>query len=109
MPGSEKAAMLMLALGEDSTARLFALMDDDEIREISQTMANLGIVRSDLVERVFVEFLQHISSMGSLSGTYESTERLPGKVLGDERVNIIMEEIRGPAGRTMWDKLANVN
>ena len=109
MPGNEKAAMLMLALGEDSTAQLFAMMDDEEIREISQTMANLGIVRSDLVERVFVEFLQHISSMGSLSGTYESTERLLAKVLGDDRVNVIMEEIRGPAGRTMWDKLANVN
>ncbi|MCG8690591.1 MAG: flagellar motor switch protein FliG, partial [Minwuiales bacterium] len=27
----------------------------------------------------------------------------------DDRVEIIMEEIRGPAGRTMWDKLANVN
>ena len=63
MPGNEKAAMLMLALGEDSTAQLFAMMDDEEIREISQTMANLGIVRSDLVERVFVEFLQHITSV----------------------------------------------
>jgi len=26
-----------------------------------------------------------------------------------EKVSQIMEEIRGPAGRTMWDKLANVN
>jgi flagellar motor switch protein FliG len=31
------------------------------------------------------------------------------KVLGKDRVDNIMEEIRGPAGRTMWDKLANVN
>ncbi|HUC68775.1 MAG TPA: flagellar motor switch protein FliG, partial [Stellaceae bacterium] len=46
---------------------------------------------------------------GSLVGTYESTERLLVKVLGTERVNSIMEEIRGPAGRTMWDKLGNVN
>ena len=26
-----------------------------------------------------------------------------------DKVDSIMEEIRGPAGRTMWDKLANVN
>ena len=101
--------MLMLALGEEHTARLFTLMDDEEIKEISQTMANLGTVSSNIVERLFVEFAEHISATGSLVGTYESTERLLVKVLGSERVNQIMEEIRGPAGRTMWDKLGNVN
>jgi flagellar motor switch protein FliG len=29
--------------------------------------------------------------------------------MDQEKVNLIMEEIRGPAGRTMWDKLGNVN
>jgi len=109
LTGPEKAAILMLALGEEHTARLFSLMDDEEIKEISQTMANLGTVSSELVERLFVEFAEHISATGSLVGTYESTERLLAKVLGQERVNSIMEEIRGPAGRTMWDKLGNVN
>jgi flagellar motor switch protein FliG len=109
MSGPEKAAILMLAIGEDHAARLFSLMDDEEIKEISQTMANLGTVSSNLVERLFVDFAEQISATGSLVGTYESTERLLGKVLGPERVNTIMEEIRGPAGRTMWDKLGNVN
>ena len=26
-----------------------------------------------------------------------------------DKINLIMEEIRGPAGRTMWEKLGNVN
>ncbi|HYC12725.1 MAG TPA: flagellar motor switch protein FliG [Stellaceae bacterium] len=109
LTGQEKAAILMLALGDEHTARLFSLMDDEEIKEISQTMANLGTVSSNIVERLFVEFAEHISATGSLVGTYESTERLLQKVLGSERVNQIMEDIRGPAGRTMWDKLGNVN
>ncbi|HTS92988.1 MAG TPA: flagellar motor switch protein FliG [Stellaceae bacterium] len=109
LTGPEKAAILMLALGDEHTARLFSLMDDEEIKEISQTMANLGTVSSNIVERLFVEFAEHISATGSLVGTYESTERLLQKVLGSERVNQIMEDIRGPAGRTMWDKLGNVN
>jgi flagellar motor switch protein FliG len=109
LTGPEKAAILMLALGEEHTARLFSLMDDEEIKEISQTMANLGTVSSNIVERLFVEFAEQISATGSLVGTYESTERLLAKVLGQDRVNSIMEEIRGPAGRTMWDKLGNVN
>ena len=109
LTGPEKAAILMLALGEEHTARLFSLMDDEEIKEISQTMANLGTVSANIVERLFVDFSEQISATGSLVGTYESTERLLAKVLGTERVNQIMEEIRGPAGRTMWDKLGNVN
>ena len=30
-------------------------------------------------------------------------------MLDSDKVNQIMEEIRGPAGRNMWDKLANVH
>jgi flagellar motor switch protein FliG len=107
--GAEKAAILMLSLGEEHSSRLFALMDDEEIKEISACMANLGTVSSSIVEKLFVDFADHISATGSLVGTHESTERLLSKALGPERVALIMEEIRGPAGRTMWDKLGNVN
>ena len=109
LTGPEKAAIFLLAIGEEHASKLFALMDDEEIKEISQTMANLGSVSSNIVERLFVEFADMLSSTGSLMGTFDSTERLLAKVLGKERVDSIMEEIRGPAGRTMWDKLGNVN
>ncbi|WP_374308336.1 flagellar motor switch protein FliG [Dongia sp.] len=109
LTGSQKAALLLMSVGEESASKLFAMMHDDEIREISQTMANLGTVSATVVERLFVEFADSISSTGSLTGTFESTERLLMKVLDKTKVDAIMEEIRGPAGRTMWDKLSNVN
>jgi flagellar motor switch protein FliG len=109
LSGPERAAVMMLALGEDHAAKLFALMDDEEIKELSQTMANLGSVESNVIERLLVDFADQISATGSLVGSYDSTERLLQKVLAKDRVNLIMEEIRGPAGRTMWDKLGNVN
>jgi len=109
LTGAERAAVLILSLGEEHAAKLFALMDDEEIKELSQTMANLGTVSSAVIERLFVDFADQISATGSLIGTYDSTERLLTKVLDGGRVEQIMEEIRGPAGRTMWDKLGNVN
>ena len=109
LSGIEKAAMFMLSLGEEHAAQMFANMGDEEIREISQAMANLGNVSSEIVERLYVDFAEQNSSTGSLVGTPESTERMLSKVIGGERVQQIMEELRGPAGRTMWDKLANVN
>jgi len=109
MSGLQKAALLVMSVGEETAAKLFQLMHDDEIREISQTMANLGTVNATVIERLFVEFADQISSTGTMTGTYESTERLLSKVLDKSKVNTIMEEIRGPAGRTMWDKLGNVH
>ena len=109
LKGSDKAAILMLALGEEHSSKLWPLLDDEEIKEISQNMANLGSVNSEVVEKLFLEFVNNFSSTGSLSGTFDSTERLLMKALPADRVTQIMEEIRGPAGRTMWDKLANVN
>jgi flagellar motor switch protein FliG len=100
----------MLALGEEQTAKLFQQMDDDEIMEISQTMANLGKVSPNVIERLFVDFAEQMSSTNSLVGSQESTERLLAKAgLDPTRIENIMEEIRGPAGRTMWEKLGNVS
>ena len=109
MTGQERAAVLMLALGEESATRLFTLMDEEEIKELSQTMASLGTVSSEVVETLFVEFVNQMTSTASLSGTFSSTERLLTKILPEDQVDAIMDEIRGPAGRTMWDKLGNVS
>ena len=109
LEGPHKAAILMLSLNEELAMRIFAMMDDDEIRELSQAMASLGKVDSSMVERLFVEFSENVSQTGSLTGSFESTERLLLKAMPKDRVDNIMEEIRGPAGRTMWDKLGNVN
>ena len=99
----------MLSLGEDHSAKLWQMLDEDEIKEISQVMSNLGTVSSSVVEKLLVEFVSQLSGTGSLMGSYESTERMLTRIMPNEKVSQIMEEIRGPAGRTMWDKLANVN
>ena len=109
LSGPEKAAILLMSLGEEHASKMFALMSDDEIKEISQIMANLGSVSANVVERLFVEFAEQLSSTGTVVGSFSSTERLLMKVMDSDRAGNIMEEIRGPAGRTMWDKLGNVN
>ena len=109
LSGPEKAAIFMLSLPQTLSAKLFGMMDDEEIRELSMTMANLGMIDATMVERLFVEFADQLSSTGSLVGSFDTTERLLLQSMDQDKVNMIMEEIRGPAGRTMWDKLGNVN
>ena len=86
LTGPEKASIFLLALGEDYTSKIFEHMDDEEIMEISQTMANLGKVSSNVVERLFIDFAEQMSSTNALVGTLDSTERLLQKVLGDDKV-----------------------
>ncbi len=109
MAGMQKAAILMLALGEEHATRFFERLHEDEIRDLSHAMSQLGAVPSETVEAICEEFAGQIGQAGSLVGSYESTERLLLRTLPPERVTQIMEEIRGPAGRTIFDKLGNVN
>ena len=106
--GAEKAAVILLSLGEEHHA-LWQALDDEEIKEISQAMSTLGTVSSNVVEDLLVEFVSGMSMTGAIMGSFEQTQRLLGSFLPGEKVEGLMEEIRGPAGRTMWDKLGNVN
>ena len=109
MTGPEKAAAFMLAIGEEFGKNIWGQLNDEEVKELSSAMSNLGQVAAKTVEKIFIEFATEVSTVGSLNGSFDTTERLLTKLLPDDRVNQIMDEIRGPAGRTMWDKLGNVN
>ncbi len=109
LTGVQKTAIVLMAIDEDNATKILNTMSDEEIKEISNTMSSLGSVSSEIVERLFLDFVESMSSSGVVVGNFDSTERLLMKALGKDRVDTIMEDIRGPAGRTTWDKLGNVN
>lgn len=108
LTGVEKAAIVLLSIDEENATKIFSLMDEDEIREISHVMSSLGAIKPEIVERLFFEFTTQISETTSFIGNLESTERLLSRALDKDRVGQIMEDIRGPAGKNIWDKLGNV-
>ena len=107
--GAEKASIMMLALSEADVAKLFGLLDHQEVMEISQTMAVLGRVEASVVEALLVEFGERLVRKGGVVGGFDATEKLLLRALDPGRAETIMQEIRGPVGRTVWDKLAHVN
>ena len=108
LTGPERAAVFMLALGEQYGAKVWNLLDDEELRTLSITMSTLGTVDASAVEGLLLEFVSRLSATGAIMGNYDATERLLHQYLPPERVVGIMDEIRGPAGRNMWEKLSNV-
>src|SRR5213595_2678992 len=107
LSGPKRAAILMLALGEQYGGKVWGLLADDEVRELSIHMSTLGTVEADVVEDMLLEFVSRMSASGALMGNFDATERLLQQYLPAERVVGIMDEIRGPAGRNMWEKLSN--
>jgi flagellar motor switch protein FliG len=108
LTGPEKAAVVLLALGEEHMS-LWQALDEEEIKELSSAMAGLGTVSANVVDELMVEFVSGLSGSGAIMGSFEQTQRLLASFMPADKVDGLMEEIRGPAGRTMWDKLGNVN
>jgi len=108
LTGPQKAAALLLALGSDWGRPIWEELGDDEVIAISSAMSDLGNVTNEVTQALLMDFISKMSLAGALLGTTASTERLLSEYLPPERFNLIMEEIRGPAGRNMWEKLSNV-
>ena len=109
LTGAQRAAALLLVLGEEKAATLLERLYDDEVRDISAAMANVGTIPAAAVEKLCSDFANELGSAGSLVGGWEATERMLQRSLPKDRVSQIMQDIKGPAGRTLWDKIANVN
>src|ERR1700710_1984193 len=64
--GAKRAAILMLALGEEYGGKIWGLLDDEEVRQISIIMSTLGTVDAASVEQLMLEFVSRLSASGSL-------------------------------------------
>ena len=102
-------AILLLAIGEEQAVKVFKKLEEHEIRDISREMSQLGHISNDDVESTIKRFTSEVATGASLVGTWENTERMLRKFMDDERVSEFLEEMRGPAGKTMWEKLNNIN
>src|SRR5215813_13286966 len=71
LSGPKRAAVLMLALGEQYGGKIWSLLDDDEVRELSMAMSTLGNVEAESVEDLLLEFVSRMSASGALMGTFD--------------------------------------
>ena len=109
LKGAQRAAALMLALGEERASAILGRLYDDEVRTLSAAMTTVGAVTADTVEAMCLEYVEELGRGGSVVGGWEAAQRLLNRSLPPDRAQQIMQEMRLPAGRTVWDKLANVN
>jgi flagellar motor switch protein FliG len=109
LTGAHRAAILILALGDERGGKMLAALDEEDLPVVTRAMAEMGRVPPETVTRTVQDFLGRLARGDSMAGGLSAAARMLNRFLPEERVAQILDEIRGPAGRTTWDKLSNVN
>lgn len=109
MPGTQRAAALLLLLGDKEGAPIWQLLEEDEVKKVSHAMVQLGSLEVETVENLIVDFVSRLSSNGGLSSSFERTESLLMKIFPTEQVAVIMADIKGASGRRVWQSLTQID
>lgn len=110
MTGSEKAAILLLYLGNEVTSKVFEHLDDTEIKKISKSMGQLGHVSRSTIMEVVNTFTEVINpESGIFSQGDEFVLKILEKALGPEKAHMLMEELQASSYGDLVDILANMD
>jgi flagellar motor switch protein FliG len=110
MTGAEKAAVLLLYLGPEATAKVFGHMEDSDIKKISQSMSKLGHVSREEISSVVAEFTDITNpETGFFSQGEEFVKKILEKALGPLRAETLLNEIRTSGIGDMTDLLSTMD
>jgi len=94
MSGARKAAIVMMAIGEENSSKLFKFLQEDEIERIAREVASIGSVPPEQGESVLSEFHQMASASDHISsGGVEHARRLLTKSLGPDLSRRILDRV----------------
>ncbi|MDO3378080.1 flagellar motor switch protein FliG [Geoalkalibacter halelectricus] len=103
LSGVEKAAILLLCLGEEASSAIFAELDDLEVRMISRCMMAIDHVPADIARDVLNECRQiQNKSIGLFVNGNDFVRRAIASSGDDERAESLLEQVAsGTEGRPL--------
>jgi len=92
--GGQKAAILVIALGEEVAAKIYPHMNDEEIEDITMELANIGRVDSEDIDDVLQEFYEiGVAQNYISSGGVEYARSVLAKAVGDEKAGDVLNRL----------------
>lgn len=107
--GVERAALVLLALGEAHGAKVWAQFSDEEAASLASAIARLGKVETLHANAALTVFANELSKASGISGNSSTAEALIAKVMPEERVAPVLDRLRRPGGPGLWDQLAQLD
>ncbi len=92
--GPQKAAVLLLAFGEEISSEIFKHMTEFEIKRIGSAMSRLGRIDSDLIDQVMNEFYIILQKNKKyFLGSNEFTKKLIQSAFKNDQANSLIDEL----------------
>ncbi|MDR1209426.1 MAG: flagellar motor switch protein FliG [Clostridiales bacterium] len=91
LSGKQKAAILLISLGPEKSARIFKHLKEDEIESLTLEISNIAAVMPDVKERVLDEFYQICLAQRYIEeGGLNYAKQVLEKALGPERARQVI-------------------
>lgn len=94
LSGAERAALLLMALGEQEAAEVLKYMEPKEVDILGTTMSNMTDVTQDKIKHVLSQFIENVGNESSLSiGSNDYLKTILNKALGQDKARNVMSRI----------------
>jgi len=93
LTGVQRAAIVLLSLGEQQAAEVLKHMSAKEVQKLGLAMTSVGSISRDSVARVFDQFVDVLEQPGLGSGADEYVRAVLVQALGEERASSLIDRI----------------
>lgn len=94
LSGPQKAAMMLVQMGKDRSARVLATMSEHEIEELTTEIVRLGDLRDEVADEVLLEFHSILTGGdGPGAGGLNFARALLESSLGAEKASDLLERV----------------
>ena len=108
--GPEKAAIFLMAMGEEFTAEVFAKLSDIEIKRLGRAMSRMKDLSDDLVNRVIADFTANMTSTTAVKVKGDDfVKNIIARSVPGERAEDILEDIGSDLGPAPFENLRDVD
>ncbi len=102
IPGIRKAAILLVTLGEQTSAEILKQMDEDEVQSIGREVARLSSITSEQAETLLEEFYQMtVAHDYVLKGGIDYARKILMSAFGPEQARKMMDRLVKTLGSEM--------
>ncbi|WP_395664874.1 flagellar motor switch protein FliG [Methylocella sp.] len=106
--GPDRVAALLLAMGKPLASRLLKHFEVDELKLITRSVADLGVVPAPTLEMLIEDFAAQFARGVDVLGSPNEVEQLLDGVLPPEQIADVMSDVTGASNDALWERLSNV-
>lgn len=94
IPGTQRAAILLMSLGEQDAANLLKQLDAREVQKLGQAMAELKEISREQMTSVLEKFIGTADAKSNMaSGSTEYVRRVLTQAVGKQKTDILLDRV----------------